>query len=43
MIVVNPVAQRMQVALLILTMLTVMIFLGTTFTRHVSVPPTEVA
>ncbi len=35
-IVVNPVAQRMQVALLILTMLTVMVFLGTTFTRHVS-------
>jgi len=36
MLVLNPLAQRMQIALLILTMLTVLIFIGSTFTQHVS-------
>jgi NADH-quinone oxidoreductase subunit N len=36
MLVLNPLAQRMQIALLILTMLTVLTFIGSTFTRHVS-------
>lgn len=36
MLVLNPVAQRVQIALLILTMLTVLIFIGSTFTQHVS-------
>lgn len=36
MLVLNPLAQRMQIALLILTMLTILIFVGSTFTEHVS-------
>jgi len=36
MIVLNPLAQRVQIALLILTMLTILIFIGSTFTYHVS-------
>jgi NADH-quinone oxidoreductase subunit N len=36
MLVLNPLAQRMQIAVLILTMLTVVIFIGSTFTQHVS-------
>jgi len=36
MLVLNPLAQRVQVALLVLTMLTVLIFIGSTFTQHVS-------
>jgi NADH-quinone oxidoreductase subunit N len=36
MLVLNPLAQRMQIALLILTMLTILTFLGSTFTQHVS-------
>jgi NADH-quinone oxidoreductase subunit N len=36
MLVLNPVAQRVQVALIILTMLTVLMFIGSTFTQHVS-------
>jgi NADH-quinone oxidoreductase subunit N len=36
MLVLNPLAQRMQIALLILTMMTVLIFIGSTFTQHVS-------
>jgi NADH-quinone oxidoreductase subunit N len=36
MLVLNPLAQRMQIALLVLTMLTVLIFIGSTFTEHVS-------
>ena len=36
MLVVNPLAQRMQIAVLVLTMLTVLIFIGSTFTEHVS-------
>ena len=36
MLALNPLAQRVQVALLILTMLTVLIFIGSTFTQHVS-------
>jgi NADH-quinone oxidoreductase subunit N len=36
MLVLNPLAQRMQIAFLILTMLTVLIFIGSTFTQHVS-------
>ena len=36
MLVLNPLAQRMQIAVLILTMLTVLIFIGSTFTQHVS-------
>jgi NADH-quinone oxidoreductase subunit N len=36
MLVLNPLAQRMQVVLLILTMLTILIFIGSTFTHHVS-------
>ena len=36
MLVLNPLAQRMQIALLILTMLTVLMFIGSTFTQHVS-------
>ena len=36
MLVLNPLAQRVQIALLILTMLTVLTFIGSTFTEHVS-------
>lgn len=36
MLVLNPLAQRMQIALLILTMLTILIFLGSSFLEHVS-------
>jgi len=36
MLVLNPLAQRMQIALLILTMLTILIFVGSSFTQHVS-------
>jgi NADH-quinone oxidoreductase subunit N len=36
MLVLNPLAEHMQIALLILTMLTILIFLGSTFTQHVS-------
>jgi NADH-quinone oxidoreductase subunit N len=36
MLVVNPLAQRMQIALLVLTMITVSLFMGSTFTEHVS-------
>jgi NADH-quinone oxidoreductase subunit N len=36
MIVLNPLVQRVQIALLILTMLTILIFIGSIFTRHVS-------
>jgi NADH-quinone oxidoreductase subunit N len=36
MLVLSPLAQRMQIALLILTMMTVLIFIGSTFTQHVS-------
>jgi len=36
MLVLNPLAQRVQIAVLILTMLTILIFIGSTFTRHVS-------
>ena len=36
MLVLNPLAQRMQIALLILSMMTVLIFIGSTFTQHVS-------
>lgn len=36
MLVLNPLAQRIQIALLILTMLTVLIFIGSTFTHNVS-------
>jgi NADH-quinone oxidoreductase subunit N len=36
MLVLNPLAQRMQIALLILTMMTFLIFIGSTFTQHVS-------
>lgn len=36
MLVLNPLAQRMQIALLLLTMLTILIFIGSTFTQHVS-------
>jgi NADH-quinone oxidoreductase subunit N len=36
MLVLNPLAQRVQIALLILTMLTLLIFIGSTFTQHVS-------
>jgi NADH-quinone oxidoreductase subunit N len=36
MLVLNPLAQRMQIALLILTMLTILTFIGSTFTQHVS-------
>jgi len=36
MLVLNPLAQRMQIALLLLTMLTILTFLGSTFTQHVS-------
>jgi NADH-quinone oxidoreductase subunit N len=36
MLVLNPLAQRMQIAVLILTMLTILIFIGSTFTQHVS-------
>src|ERR1700678_4085418 len=34
MLVVNPVAERMQIALLVLTMLAILTFIGSTFTRH---------
>jgi NADH-quinone oxidoreductase subunit N len=34
MLVLNPLAERMQIALLLLTMLTILLFLGATFTRH---------
>jgi NADH-quinone oxidoreductase subunit N len=36
MLVLNPLAQNVQIALLILTMLTILIFIGSTFTQHVS-------
>ena len=36
MLVLNPLTQRMQITLLILTMLTMLIFIGSTFTQHVS-------
>jgi NADH-quinone oxidoreductase subunit N len=36
MLVLNPLAQRMQIALLILTMLTILTFIGSTFTQYVS-------
>jgi NADH:ubiquinone oxidoreductase subunit 2 (subunit N) len=36
MLVLNPLAQRMQIALLILTMLTILTFIGSTFTQHIS-------
>jgi NADH-quinone oxidoreductase subunit N len=36
MLVLNPLAQRMQIALLLLTMLTILTFLGSTFTQHIS-------
>ena len=36
MLVLNPLAERMQIALLVLTALTVLIFVGSTFTQHVS-------
>jgi NADH-quinone oxidoreductase subunit N len=36
MVVLNPLVQRVQIALLILTMLTVLIFIGSTFTENVS-------
>jgi NADH-quinone oxidoreductase subunit N len=36
MLVLNPLAQRLQIALLILTMLTLLIFIGSAFTQHVS-------
>jgi NADH-quinone oxidoreductase subunit N len=35
-LVLNPLTQRVQVALLILTMLTILIFIGSTFTQHIS-------
>jgi NADH-quinone oxidoreductase subunit N len=36
MLVLNPLVERVQSALLILTMLTILLFLGSTFTQHVS-------
>ncbi len=36
MLVLNHLAQRIQIALLVLTMLTILIFIGSTFTQHVS-------
>jgi NADH-quinone oxidoreductase subunit N len=36
MLVLNPLAQRMQIVLLFLTMLTILTFIGSTFTQHVS-------
>jgi NADH-quinone oxidoreductase subunit N len=36
MLVLNPLVQRVQIALLLLTALTVLIFVGSTFTQHVS-------
>jgi NADH-quinone oxidoreductase subunit N len=36
MLVLNPLVQRIQIALLILTMLTILLFLGSAFTHHVS-------
>jgi NADH-quinone oxidoreductase subunit N len=36
MLVLGPLAQRIQIALLILTVLTVLTFIGSTFTQHVS-------
>jgi NADH-quinone oxidoreductase subunit N len=36
MVVLSPLVQRVQIALLILTMLTILIFIGSTFTEHVS-------
>jgi len=36
MLVLSPLAQRMQIAVLILTMLTILTFIGSTFTRDVS-------
>jgi NADH-quinone oxidoreductase subunit N len=35
MLVLTPVAQRVQIALLVLTILTILIYFGSTFTRHV--------
>ena len=36
MLVLNPLVERVQIALLVLTMFTVLTFLGSTFTEHVS-------
>jgi NADH-quinone oxidoreductase subunit N len=36
MLVLNPLAQLVQIALLVLTMLTILFFIGETFTQHVS-------
>jgi NADH-quinone oxidoreductase subunit N len=36
MVVLNPLVQRVQIALVILTMLTILIFIGSTFTENVS-------
>jgi NADH-quinone oxidoreductase subunit N len=36
MLVLNPLVQRVQIALLVLTMLTILIFIGSTFTQHIS-------
>ena len=36
MLVLNPIVQRVQIALLVLTMLTVLVFVGVSFTQHVS-------
>jgi NADH-quinone oxidoreductase subunit N len=36
MLVLNPLVQRVQIALLILSMLTILIFIGSTFTQHIS-------
>jgi NADH-quinone oxidoreductase subunit N len=36
MLVVDPLTQRVQIALLILIMLTILLFIGSTFTQHVS-------
>jgi NADH-quinone oxidoreductase subunit N len=35
-LVLNPLTQRVQIALLLLTMLTILIFIGSTFTHHIS-------
>ncbi len=36
MLVLNPLAQRMQIALLVLTVLTILTFLGSVFTEYIS-------
>ena len=36
MLVLNPLTERIQIALLILTMLTILTFIGSTFTQHIS-------